>query len=286
MTNPTSKSQVSRTSWAWLEVAAGRIRAGEPELETLKDYGYVPERGVHQAEQPGQATREVVAFHGTNAEAAGKILVEGFRKETFFAFRAQDAVGFGGPHLFVVGFSGAPDKWAGPPDWQFHLGEHIGPEKILASFDISVLRDNLAEQRGAAKTQAASGQKLRELAEMSKEPQLRLAAAIVESLTLDDGTNALEEVKREATERAWKDGVWAGEGGIVLVLKGEKFPEENLSHYAKEARRLLEAERRRVAKVCLSQVYGYTDDGVPKTLRLIVERIRNQFELDKGGDAK
>lgn len=37
------ESQIPRTSWQWLEVAAGRIRAGENERECLKDYGYVPD---------------------------------------------------------------------------------------------------------------------------------------------------------------------------------------------------------------------------------------------------
>jgi len=82
---------------------------------------------------------EVVAFHGTNAEAAGKILVEGFKAGTYFAFRIEDAVAFGGPHLFVVRFDNDPQKWHGLLDWQFHLRDVLGPEAILASFDLTPL---------------------------------------------------------------------------------------------------------------------------------------------------
>jgi hypothetical protein len=36
------KNLVSRNSWQWLEEAKKRIRAGEPEIIVMIDYGYMP----------------------------------------------------------------------------------------------------------------------------------------------------------------------------------------------------------------------------------------------------
>jgi hypothetical protein len=76
----------------------------------------------------------VIAYHGTNREAAASIHREGFRPETWFSWRLEDALGFGGPCIFMVEFSDDPKRWSGFPeedDWQFHTSIPIEPEHIL-----------------------------------------------------------------------------------------------------------------------------------------------------------
>ena len=66
-----------------------------------------------------------ICYHGTNKEAAESILKEGFRAGTWFAANLQDALGFGGKHIFRVVF---PFKEA--PNWQFIADEVIFPDRI------------------------------------------------------------------------------------------------------------------------------------------------------------
>jgi len=82
----------------------------------------------------------VIAFHGTNHEAAAKIRVEGFRIGTYFAFKREDALFFGGHCLFTVKFDPDPSKWhggEGDENWQFHIREHVPPDKIIDFNDTS-----------------------------------------------------------------------------------------------------------------------------------------------------
>ena len=76
----------------------------------------------------------MIAYHGTNRKAAASIHREGFRPETWFAMRLEDALAFGGPCVFMVEFSDDPLMWHGEKwedDWQFHIRMHYGPEHIL-----------------------------------------------------------------------------------------------------------------------------------------------------------
>ena len=66
-----------------------------------------------------------ICYHGTNAKAAKLILQSGFEPFTHFASHLENALGFGGSHIFDVAFEGEP------PDWQFMVSTTIGPERIV-----------------------------------------------------------------------------------------------------------------------------------------------------------
>ncbi len=65
-----------------------------------------------------------ICYHGTNLKNASAIRKKGFRPETWFAKNLQDALSFGGLHLFEVVFDNPPDNW------QFHTAIWISPDKI------------------------------------------------------------------------------------------------------------------------------------------------------------
>lgn len=66
-----------------------------------------------------------ICFHGTTKENADKILTEGFNVGTYFAKHLEDALEFGGEYVFFVKFEGN-----GFSGWQFHLRNHLLPDKI------------------------------------------------------------------------------------------------------------------------------------------------------------
>lgn len=66
-----------------------------------------------------------ICYHGTSKQNARSILKEGFRPDTWFARNLQDAVGFGGSHVFEVVFDSPPDHW------QFHVPKKIKPDRIV-----------------------------------------------------------------------------------------------------------------------------------------------------------
>ncbi len=73
----------------------------------------------------------IVAYHGTVEENVTSIQHYGFRKGTYFAFQVEDALEFGGPYVFTVGFSSDPLKWHGVSDgWQFWIREPLPPSTI------------------------------------------------------------------------------------------------------------------------------------------------------------
>ena len=80
----------------------------------------------------------MIAFHGTNKKSAIRnILKKGFKRGTYFAYEIENAVEFGGDYIFIVRFSDDSTKWHGAPDrWQFHLGEVVSPNSILAHFSL------------------------------------------------------------------------------------------------------------------------------------------------------
>lgn len=84
----------------------------------------------------------MTVYHGTNSKAAQTIKKEGFYKGTYFAFRKEDAIKFGGNCVFTVELSDEPSLWqinnrlmdltkAGTDEcWQFHTKIPIGVDKI------------------------------------------------------------------------------------------------------------------------------------------------------------
>ena len=52
-----------------------------------------------------------ICYHGTNEANARNILKRGFLPGTYFASHLEDAIWYGGDHVFEVAFHKAPDKW-------------------------------------------------------------------------------------------------------------------------------------------------------------------------------
>lgn len=89
-------------------------------------------------------TREPLSirFHGTSAENARKIRQDGFREWTYFAHHLEDAVAFGGGHVFEVVFTKAELKGNG--GWQFRARTHVAPDRIVAHrvYESTMLHEN------------------------------------------------------------------------------------------------------------------------------------------------
>lgn len=71
------------------------------------------------------------AYHGTSLGNVVSIEKEGFRVGTYFAFKKEDAVAFGGPYVFVVEI---PNDWKpmGVSDgWQFHIRDPLPATNIV-----------------------------------------------------------------------------------------------------------------------------------------------------------
>jgi len=69
-----------------------------------------------------------ICYHGTDERAAKAILKEGFKPDTWFARHLEDAIGYGGSHIFEVVF-----KVNGlPSNWQFHDLERVSVDRIVA----------------------------------------------------------------------------------------------------------------------------------------------------------
>lgn len=98
---------------------------------------------------------KILCYHGTNADAARSILKEGFRPDSWFAVHLEDAIAYGGLHVFEVVF----DSEKIPQDaWQFHVLSEISPKHIVSYsvfqqrkvFENSILREEIfkvVEQR-------------------------------------------------------------------------------------------------------------------------------------------
>lgn len=71
----------------------------------------------------------VICYHGTNARAAAEIVKYGFAKGTHFAAHLEDALGYGGGHLFEVMF---PAEVVPPNHWQFTIGRRLPPSRIVS----------------------------------------------------------------------------------------------------------------------------------------------------------
>src|ERR1700756_3754146 len=70
----------------------------------------------------------ILAYHGTNSRAAREIVKHGFAKGTHFAAHLEDALGYGGAHLFEVMF---PADAVPPNRWQFTIGRRVPPSRIV-----------------------------------------------------------------------------------------------------------------------------------------------------------
>lgn len=70
-----------------------------------------------------------ICYHGTPTKIiAKKIMKEGFKIGTFFAKHLEDAIGFGGVHIFQIEFESAKlPKGC----WQFISSDVIPPSKIV-----------------------------------------------------------------------------------------------------------------------------------------------------------
>jgi len=74
-----------------------------------------------------------VWWHGTCEKHARIILQSGFKKGTYFAAHLEDAISFGGDHVFTV--------WLDWPRryWQIRSGSHF-PASIIRNLDVYMVR--------------------------------------------------------------------------------------------------------------------------------------------------
>lgn len=106
-------------------------------------------------------------FHGTNGMAAIGVLKDGFRVGTWFARHLEDALAFGGPHVFEVALDADKvntDSDAVTP-WQVHTLEVIPPERIVGysvfttemRIDNAELRKEIFESNGNGSVDGFAG---------------------------------------------------------------------------------------------------------------------------------
>jgi hypothetical protein len=82
-----------------------------------------------------------ICYHGTDTpEKAASIQASGFHPGTWFAANLQDALGFGGNHVFEVMF---PFEEA--PNWQFIEDEPVGKDRIVryTEYEKKIHLDNM-----------------------------------------------------------------------------------------------------------------------------------------------
>ena len=75
-----------------------------------------------------RVSAKCICFHGTDGKAAKSILGGGFKPDTWFARHLEDAVCYGGSHIFEVAF----DTGGLPSNWQFHDLKPVGVDRIVA----------------------------------------------------------------------------------------------------------------------------------------------------------
>ena len=81
-----------------------------------------------------------ICYHGTTEKNASLIEKVGFIAWTYFAKHLEDAVEFGGNHIFEVMFK----KSEIPDNWQFRLPKHIPSKNIVRHYEFNktVINDN------------------------------------------------------------------------------------------------------------------------------------------------
>ena len=82
----------------------------------------------------------VIWFHGTDRATAQKILKNGFKKGTHFASHLEDALEFGGDHVFEVALPYTPKD---PNAWQVCIPKALQPKYIscLRSYTRTMVKD-------------------------------------------------------------------------------------------------------------------------------------------------
>jgi len=78
-------------------------------------------------EEPRMAMQ--IVYHGTDKATARKILKDGFKPGTYFATHLEDAIGFGGTHIFEVAVESV--KIPKASDWQFIASDRVPPSQIV-----------------------------------------------------------------------------------------------------------------------------------------------------------
>lgn len=68
-----------------------------------------------------------IYYHGTGPKEAKQILQEGFKPDTYFAYHLEDAIGYGGSHVFGVALSSRRNK----DNWQFVVKRRVPPNRIV-----------------------------------------------------------------------------------------------------------------------------------------------------------
>lgn len=70
-----------------------------------------------------------ICYHGTSEENAQLILRDGFLPYTWFARQLENAIGYGGPHIFEVVFS---KKYLEGTEWQFRSRQLVLADRIVS----------------------------------------------------------------------------------------------------------------------------------------------------------
>lgn len=201
-----TKQHPSRTSWAWLEVAASRIRAGEPEEKVLADYSYVKESLLVETEQR--------IWQEAMAQAVALISPNCFEPERYTLSESD-------LRALLVGELAALKRDNG---------------KSLSE------RDKAIEQRGAAAMQAAA---IARIGENKKRGDRipELDEEEIRSLTRPDGTNALEQEKSKARlEEARRYGVMVGHDHPRHTECADACPRWHYEQHIAELERQLKGE--------------------------------------------
>ncbi len=80
-------------------------------------------------------------WHGTtSAKKARSIIRDGFRKKTWFARHLEDALAFGGRHVFEVGFTTHADRRPHRMRWQVCLSNAL-PASAIFGYRVYSWRD-------------------------------------------------------------------------------------------------------------------------------------------------
>jgi len=75
-----------------------------------------------------QKPKKAIMYHGTSQEDAAKILKSGFEAKTYFARHLEDAIGYGGSHVFEV----AMPEELNQDKWQIIASKKVPKERIIS----------------------------------------------------------------------------------------------------------------------------------------------------------
>lgn len=109
--------------------------------------------------------RRIICYHGTNITKARKILKEGFRPRTYFAAHLEDALGYGGNHVFEVAFEDVPDNWQFTVPYRVSRNDILGytAYTLRKKFDNKALRKKIFLRNLAAYKKALASDRNKEL---------------------------------------------------------------------------------------------------------------------------